>query len=120
MRQESPLDLPLLRRFGHSQEIKVVWVFEDPLRHIRVRGKQRTREIGEGLPFPLMQTALDLEDQDIPTPAVFEGGAKIPLPRRAVLDPVQDADIVAPGQFCNELLQNLSSQGCELAFAQGR
>ena len=26
MRQESPLDLPLLRRLGHSQEIEVVGV----------------------------------------------------------------------------------------------
>ena len=67
MRQESPLDLPLLRRLGHSQEIKVVGVFEDPLRHIRVRGRQRTWEVGEGLPFPFVQMTLDLEDQDIPT-----------------------------------------------------
>ena len=48
-----------------------------------------------------MQTALDLQDQDIPTPAVFEGGAKIPLSRGTVLDPVQDSDIVAPEQFCS-------------------
>jgi len=58
-------------------------------------------------PLPIMQTALDLQDQDIPTPAVFEGGAKVPLSRGTVLDPVQDSDIVSPGQFCNELLQNL-------------
>jgi len=38
---------------------------------------------------------------------LFEGGAKTPLSRGAVLDSVQDSDIVAPGQFCNELLQNL-------------
>jgi hypothetical protein len=54
-----------------------------------------------------MQTALDLQDQNIPTPTVFEGGAKVPLSRGTVLDPIQDSDIVAPGQFCNELLQNL-------------
>ena len=89
------------------RKVEVVGVFEDLLRHIRVRGRQRTREVGEGLPFPLMQTALDLKDQDIPTPAVFEGGPKVPLSRGTILDPVQDPDIVAPGQFCNELLQNL-------------
>jgi hypothetical protein len=37
------------------------------------------------------------------------GGAKIPLSRGAVLDPVQNAHIVPPGQLCNKLLHNVSS-----------
>jgi hypothetical protein len=107
MGQKPPLDLPLLRHGGHGEKVEIVGVLEDLLRHVRVRGRQSTWKVSESLPFPLMQTALDLQYQDIPTPAVFEGGAKVPLSRGTVLDPIQDSDIVAPGQFCNELLQNL-------------
>ena len=76
MDQESPLDLPLLRRLGHGQEIEVVGVFEDLLRHIRLRRWQLALEVGQGLPFPLVQAALDLKNQDILTPAVFERGPR--------------------------------------------
>lgn len=54
-----------------------------------------------------MQPALNLKDQDILTPAEFESGPEVPLSCGTVLDPVQNPEIVAPGQFCNELLQNL-------------
>jgi hypothetical protein len=47
MGQESPLDLPLLRRLCHSQEIEVVGVFEDPLRHVRLWRRQLSREVGQ-------------------------------------------------------------------------
>ena len=45
-------------------------------------------------------------NQDILTPAVFERCPEIPLPRRPVLDPVQNPQIVPPGQLCNKLLHN--------------
>jgi len=54
-----------------------------------------------------VQAALDLEGQDILTPAVFEGGPEIPLSRGPVLDPVKTPQIVALVQFGNERLQNL-------------
>jgi hypothetical protein len=45
-------------------------------------------------------------NQDILTPTVLEGCPEIPLPRRPVLDSVQNAHIVPPGQLCNKLLHN--------------
>jgi hypothetical protein len=107
MDQESPLDLTLLRSLGHSQEIEVVGVFEDSLRHIRLWRGQFSLEVGQCLPFPLVQAALDLENQNILTPAVFESGPEVPFSGGPVLDPVQNPQIVAPGQFGNERLQNL-------------
>src|SRR5579863_9566697 len=107
MRQESSLDLPLLRSLGHAQEIEVVGVFEDLLRHIRLWRRQLSLEVGQCLPFPLVQSALDLKNQDILTPAVFERGPQVPLSGRTILDPVQNPQIVAPRQFGNERLQNL-------------
>jgi len=58
------------------------------------------------LPFPLVQTAFDLEDQDILTPAIFERGPQVPLSGGTILDPVQNPQIVPPGQFGSERLQN--------------
>ena len=54
-----------------------------------------------------MQPACNHMNQNILAPAMFERGTKIPLARRTVLDPIQNPRIMAPGQFCNELLQNL-------------
>jgi hypothetical protein len=54
-----------------------------------------------------MQAAFDLKDQDILTPAVFERGPQVPLSGGTILDPVQNPQIVALGQFGNERLQNL-------------
>ena len=64
-------------------------------------------EIGERLPFPLVQPALNLQNQYILAPAILQSGPQVLFPCRAVLDPVQNSQIVASGQFCNELLQNL-------------
>jgi hypothetical protein len=46
MGQESPLDLPLLCCLGHSEEIEVIGVFEDLLRHIRLWRGQFSPEVG--------------------------------------------------------------------------
>src|ERR1700723_1704976 len=45
-------------------------------------------------------------NQDILTPAVLQRCPEMPLPRRPVLDSVQNAHIVTPGQLCNKLLHN--------------
>jgi hypothetical protein len=45
-------------------------------------------------------------NQDILTPAVLQRCPEIPLPRRPVLDSVQNPHIVPPGQLCNKLLHN--------------
>jgi hypothetical protein len=54
-----------------------------------------------------VQAAFDLQNQNILTPAIFERGAQIPISRGTVLNPIENPQIVAPGQFGNELLQNL-------------
>jgi hypothetical protein len=46
-------------------------------------------------------------DQNILTPAVLQRRPEIPLPRRPILDAIQNAHVVPPGQLCNKLLHNL-------------
>ena len=107
MDQQAPLNLPFVRVFGHGQKIEVVWIFQNLFSQIGTGRGERALEIGQRLPFPLMQPTGNLEYENVPAPAVFERGAEIPFTRGTVLDSVENADIVAPGQFCNELLQNL-------------
>jgi hypothetical protein len=45
-------------------------------------------------------------DQNILTPAVLQRRPEIPLPRRPILDAIQNAHVVPPGQLCNKLLHN--------------
>jgi hypothetical protein len=45
-------------------------------------------------------------NQDVLTPAMLQRCPEIPLPRRPVLDSVQNAHIVPPRQLCNKLLHN--------------
>ena len=56
MGQQPPFDLPLLGRGRHIEKVEIVGVLEDLLGPVRVRRRQRTWEVGEGLPFSLVQT----------------------------------------------------------------
>ncbi len=51
MRQKSPLNLPFVGLLSDGNEIEVVGIFEDLFGKIGVRGRQRSREVRERLPF---------------------------------------------------------------------
>lgn len=57
---------------------------------------ERAREIGESLALALVQVAGYLVDHDIPAPAVFHGGAQIPIPGRSVFDPIEQNPQMTP------------------------
>ena len=78
MDEQAPLNLPFVGVFGHGQKVEVVRVFQNLLGQIGAGRGERALEVGQRLPFPLVQGALDLEDQDISAPAVFDRGAEIP------------------------------------------
>ncbi len=59
MGQETPLDLPLLRRRRHSQRIEVVGIFEDLLRQIGLWRGKLSVEVGQCLSVPLVKLAGD-------------------------------------------------------------
>jgi hypothetical protein len=65
--------LPLVVVFGQHQKIKVVRIFNQLLRQVRLRSRKRRRKIGDRLAFALVQTAFDLVGQDIATPVVLNG-----------------------------------------------
>ena len=59
--------------------------------------------MGKGKAWPSLDPC---NNANILAPAVFERSAQIPFTGGTVLDPVQYAQIVAPGQLYNELLHN--------------
>ena len=106
MHQQAPLNLPFVRVFGHGQEIEVVRVFQNLFSQIGAGRGKCALKIGQRLPFPLMQGALDLEDQDISAPAVFDRSAEIPLSFDRGFQPVEQDHMMTPGQLCSKLLHN--------------
>ena len=106
MFEQPTLQLPLFGGRAQGQKLEGVGIFEDLLGQIRVRRRQGTGKVGQGLPFPLPQLGGDVMGQHVTAPAVLEGGPQIPLPALPVLEPVEQDHMMTPGQFCSKL-QNL-------------
>ncbi len=79
MNEQAAFGLPLLVVIAERQEIEVVGVAQDLLRHIGALGRQSALEIGDGLPFPLTEPARNHMDQDVLAPAMFESRPKVPF-----------------------------------------
>ena len=75
--------------------------------HLGAGRWQGALEVGQRLSFPRVQLRRDHVDHDVLAPAVLKRRSEVPLPNGPVLDPVQNPEIVTPGQFGNKLLQNL-------------
>ncbi len=59
--------------FAEGQEIEIVGVFDDILRQVGLWRRKSTVEIGNGLPLPTMEPALDLMNEHVAAPAVLNG-----------------------------------------------
>ncbi len=105
---KSLLDLALPSRISGTKEIEEVGVLEDLVRHVRVSGRQRGLEVGEGLPVTLVGSVLDLQGKDVVGPARLCALARVPeaLVRGAEL--LEQRDLMGPGNLCKRLLHNCS------------
>jgi hypothetical protein len=79
----------------------------------------RRVEVRDRPSLALMEPCLDLVDEDVTRPAMFDGGPRVPKPLSVVLELVQECDILAPGQLCNDLLHNLLVAGSMAAIEAG-
>jgi len=103
MDQQTTLDLPLVRLTGDGQKIEVVRIFQDLFGQIGVRRREGPLKVGDCLPFPLAKPTLNLKHQDVPAPAVLDGGTEVPLPLLPVLELVEQHPQMPPGQKCHKL-----------------
>ena len=66
-----------------SEKPDSVWLLFSPninLGQFRLWGREGLREIGYGFSLPLIEATLDLVDENISTPAIFDGLLSVPAP----------------------------------------
>ena len=104
--EKSPFEVALLGVVGESQKIEAVRVFDELLGEVGLWRWKCRLEVCQGFPLAPAETALDLDDEHIPAPAVHDRLLDVPLPFFGVFDEVQKPDVMAPGNLCNSLLHN--------------
>lgn len=93
--------------FGDVDEVEHVGILEEIGCSGGPHRLHRRVEVRDRPSLALMEPCLDLVDEDVTRPAMFDGGPRVPKPLSVVLELVQECDILAPGQLCNDLLHNL-------------
>ena len=103
MDQEAPFYLPLFGGGGDGEEVEVVGIFENLFGKVGARRRQRPLEVGDRLPFPLVQLAFYLQGENIPAPAELDRRPQVPFPQLPVFNLVQQYPEMAPRQKCHKL-----------------
>lgn len=101
---QAVLEVPFEQVRSQREKVKVVWVFDEFLSKVRLRLRQGAVKIGQRRALTLKEPALDLMHQDIAAPAVFERLSDVPFSLARILHRIENPDLVAPGQLCNNLL----------------
>jgi hypothetical protein len=103
MVEQGPLQFPLGRIGPEGEEVETVRVFDDLRGQIRLRGRQRGREVRDGLALPRVEVRLDPVHQHRPRPAVLNGLAGVPETFDGISYLRKQLYIVTPGDFCHRL-----------------
>jgi len=103
---ERLLDLALAARIGGPEEVEQVGVLEDLHRHVGLCGRQGLREVADRLAGACVRAVVDLQGEDIARPAVHERLPGIPEAVLRVIEPLEERDVVVPGQLCKRRLHN--------------
>jgi len=112
---ERLLDCALPSRVGGAEEVKEVRVLEDLGGEVRLGGRQRVPEVGDGLALARVGTTVDLEHQDAVRPTVLHRLPSVPEPFGGVVELLQERDVVIPWDLCKSLLHN-----CPLCPRRGK
>lgn len=103
MRQQPAFNLPFVGCLGDGEKVEVLGVFKYPFGEVGARRRQDALEVGQRLPFPLMQSALDLEDENVSAPTVLDRCPEVPLPQNRILELVEEDAEMTPRQKCHKL-----------------
>jgi hypothetical protein len=89
-----------------SEKFEVVGVFEELVRKGGLRRRKQPLKVRDGFALPLEETALDLVNEDIETPAVLDRVSGIPETQFSAGQLLQECDVMRPGQFRKCLSQS--------------
>lgn len=89
-------------RSGTSRSIRAMVPFRG---QVRFRRRHRRREVGHRPAGALVQSCLDLVDQDVAGPAVVDGAGSVPEAGFRVAELLKHGKLVVLGQLCKRRLQ---------------
>lgn len=114
---ERLLDLAFAPRIGGAEEIEQVRILEDLRGHVRVDRRQREREVALRLALAFVQAAFDLQRQNAAAPALPGTLRCVPESRLRIAQPVEEHDVLAPGEIWQQPLHNFGVRpgGSEVA-----
>src|SRR5690349_3472156 len=80
MVNEGLLDFALSAQIGGAEEVEKVRILEHLRCHVRIRGRKRGLEVGEGSTVAEVRSPVDLKGQDIARPSVLACRPDVPFP----------------------------------------
>lgn len=105
--EQAALQLPLGNVIRDVEELEAVGILHQLPRQVRLRRWQGLGEIRDCFALAADQPAFDLVDENSAAPAVLDRPAGIPEPVVLGFQRVEQAEVMPPGQSCNNLLHNL-------------
>lgn len=112
MQKQSFLKITLCVVIPEAEKVEIIWVFEYLLCQFGLRCRQRNTEIAYCTSLALKESAFNLADKYISTPAMLYGATNLPFTFRWVLNIVQNPNIMAPRNLCNNLLHKYNVRPC--------
>lgn len=89
VRDERLVDLPFGGTGTEGEEVEDVRVLDRLPGEVELRGRQGLDEVHDGQVLAFMEPALDLEDEDVPAPAVLDGFTDVILTQRRLADLIE-------------------------------
>jgi len=109
---ESLFDLALAARIHGAEEIEEIGILEHLRGHVRIPRRQRGLEVCEGFSVAFVGAAVDLQAENRLRPPLPQRLPGVPQSRLPIIETLEQGDILAPGQLCNDPLHNSAVGPC--------
>jgi hypothetical protein len=97
---------PVSISLSWASSATVVGIFEELLCEVGLGSRQGPVKIGERFTLPCVKPSLDLNDQDVPAPSVFDGRLDVPKSLCSIFYLVQNDTVVEPRQLSSNVLDD--------------
>ena len=90
---------PTTRRYLPAHEVADVRFLHGLPQEVRASGRKDCLEIADGLPRAFVQPRLNLVNQHVAGPAIFDGGSRVPEADFGIAELLHECNVVIPGQL---------------------